>query len=253
MDTKLTQNQPDILTLKDYLGFFVRMGKDKLRKFEAIGTFPNVFQNTSWHQPNCTNNKGENLTIKGQWNDLVFQNEKPIVVELACGKGEYTLALAQKCPQYNYIGIDLKGNRIWKGAQKAQELNLTNVHFLRTRIELLAHFFALQEISEIWITFPDPHLREVKAQKRLTSERFLNIYKPLLKPKAPIQLKTDSIPLYQFTKTTIKQLNLELLADYSDIYSIKDIDDTLTVKTYYEKKHLANDLTIMYLKFCFKT
>ncbi len=234
-----------------YKRFLYEMGKDKLKKFEAIGTFPNVFQNTSWHQPNCTNCKGENVAIKGRWNKLVFKNDKPIVVELACGKGEYTLALAQQFPHCNYIGIDLKGNRIWKGAQKALELHLNNVHFLRTRIELLAHFFGAQEISAIWITFPDPHLREVKAQKRLTSERFLNIYKPLLKPSAPIQLKTDSKPLYEFTKTTIQQLNLDLLVDYPDIYSLGKYEEILDVKTYYEKKHLANGLTIMYVKFRF--
>jgi len=227
------------------------MGKGKLQKFEAIGNYANVFQNTSWHQPNCTNYKGENVAIKGNWNTKVFKNEKPIVLELACGKGEYTLALAQQFPKCNYIGIDLKGNRIWKGAKKALELKLTNAHFLRTKIELLHHFFASQEVSEIWITFPDPHLRGVKAQKRLTSERFLNIYKPLLKPSAPIQLKTDSKPLYEFTKTTIKQLNLDLLVDYPDIYSLDEYEEILDVKTYYEKKHLANGLTIMYVKFRF--
>jgi len=220
--------------------------------YEAIGTYSNVFQNTSWHEPNCTNYKGENVDIKGKWNTLVFKNDHPIVLELACGKGEYTLALSQKYPNCNYIGIDLKGNRIWKGAKKALELNLTNVHFLRTSIELLSHFFAEEEISEIWITFPDPHLRGIKAQKRLTSERFLNIYKPLLKPLAPIQLKTDSKPLYKFTKNTIQQLNLNLLTDYSDIYALENCEDILKVKTYYEKKHLANGLSITYLKFCFK-
>jgi len=227
------------------------MGKGKLQKFEAIGTYANVFQNTSWHEPNCTNCKGENVAIKGAWNTYVFKNENPLVLELACGKGEYTLALAQQFPQCNYIGIDLKGNRIWKGAKKALELNLTNVHFLRTRIELLHHFFAAQEVSEIWITFPDPHSRGAKAQKRLTSERFLNIYKPLLKPLAPIQLKTDSQPLYDFTKNTIQQLDLDLLIDYPDIYAMKEYENILDVKTYYEKKHLANGLTIMYVKFCF--
>jgi len=227
------------------------MGKGKLEKFEAIGTYANVFQNTSWHSPNCTNYKGENVSIKGNWNTLVFKNDKPIVLELACGKGEYTLALAQRNPHSNYIGIDLKGNRIWKGAKKALELNLNNVHFLRTSIELLSHFFAKEEVSEIWITFPDPHLRGAKAQKRLTSERFLKIYQPLLKPLAPIQLKTDSNPLYKFTKNTIQKLNLDLLADYPDIYALEEYDDVLNVKTYYEKKHLANGLTIKYLKFCF--
>lgn len=231
--------------------FQIKMGKGKLAKFEAIGTYSNVFQNTSWHQPNCTNLHRENVAIKGEWNRLVFKNDHPIVVELACGKGEYTLALAQQFPKCNYIGIDLKGNRIWKGAKKALELKLNNVHFLRTSIELLTHFFAEKEISEIWITFPDPHLRGAKAQKRLTSERFLNIYKPLLKPLAPIQLKTDSQPLYFFTKSTIEELNLNLMVDYPDIYALEKYDDILNVKTYYEKKHLAKGLTIKYLKFCF--
>jgi len=122
----------------------------------------------------------------------------------------------------------------------------------KKHIELLGHFFAEEEISEIWITFPDPHLRGAKAQKRLTSERFLNIYKPLLKPSAPIQLKTDSQPLYEFTKATIAQLDMKLLVDYPDIYTLEEYDEMLNVKTYYEKKHLANGLTIKYLKFCFR-
>jgi len=227
------------------------MGKGKLRKFAELSTFANVFQNTSWEEPNCTTYRGELIEIKGKWNSLIFKNDHPIILELACGKGEYTLGLAEHTSHQNYIGIDLKGNRIWKGAKKALEMDLKNVHFLRTQIELLPHFFVAEEISEVWITFPDPHLRGVKSQKRLTSERFLNIYKPLLKASAPIHLKTDSSPLYEFTKVTIKQLGMQLLKDYADVYQEPNIDEVLNIKTYYEKKHLANELKIKYLSFCF--
>jgi len=227
------------------------MGKAKLKKFQDLNEFSNVFQNTDWHKPCCINYVGENVSIKGNWRKLVFKNDNPIVLELACGKGEYTLGLAEHTPCQNYIGIDLKGNRIWKGAKKALEMDLKNVHFLRTQIELLPHFFVAEEISEVWITFPDPHLRGVKSQKRLTSERFLNIYKPLLKASAPIHLKTDSSPLYEFTKVTIKQLGMQLLKDYADVYQEPNIDEVLNIKTYYEKKHLANELKIKYLRFCF--
>lgn len=227
------------------------MGKRKLEKFEAINTFPNVYQNTSWHQPNCTDYHGTHVEIKGNWQKLVFKNKNPLVVELACGKGDYTLALAQLFPKINFLGIDLKGNRIWKGALQAQELSLMNVHFFRTRIELLAHFFDAQEIDEIWITFPDPHLKKIRAQNRLTSHRFLNIYKPLLKSDGIIHLKTDSLPLYEFTKETIKSLNLNLITDINNVYENEPTDKRLNIQTYYEKKHLANGLAIKYLKFSF--
>jgi len=227
------------------------MGKAKLKKFQDLNEFSNVFQNTDWHKRNCINYCGENINIKGNWRKIVFENDKPIVLELACGKGEYTVAMAQTYPNQNFIGIDLKGNRIWKGAKYALELNLSNVHFFRTRIELLSHFFDTQEINDIWITFPDPHLRGTKAQSRLSSERYLNIYKPLLAVGATINLKTDSKPLYDFTKLTINKLNLNLVTDIEDIYSHQNIPEILNIKTYYEKKHLANGLKIYYLKFKF--
>jgi len=227
------------------------MGKAKLKKFQDINQFSNVFQNTDWHKPVCINHCGENISIKGNWRKQLFKNENDIVLELACGKGEYSVELAQTYPNINFIGIDIKGNRIWNGAKKALELKLPNVHFLRTNIELLAHFFDEKEINHIWITFPDPHLRGVKSQKRLTSERFLNIYKPLLKTEATINLKTDSEPLYDFTKLTINKLHLNLISDIADIYEQQNYPEVLNIKTYYEKMHLANGLKIFYLKFGF--
>jgi len=225
------------------------MGKAKLKKFQDLSEFSNVFQNTDWHEPTCINHLKEDINIKGVWRKSVFKNDNPIVLELACGKGEYSVALAQTYLNKNFIGIDIKGNRIWTGAKKALELKLPNTHFLRTRIELLSHFFEKEEVNEIWITFPDPHLRGVKSQKRLTSERFLNIYKPLLKPGATINLKTDSKPLYNFTKLTINEMNLNLITDIADIYAHENRPKVLNIKTYYEKMHLANGLKIYYLKF----
>jgi len=227
------------------------MGKAKLKKFEDLNEFPNVFQNTDWHAPTCINHIGENIIIKGKWRKEIFKNEHAIILELACGKGEYTVELAQTYPNQNFIGIDIKGNRIWTGAKKALEMQLSNAHFLRTRIELLPHFFEKDEVSDIWITFPDPHLRGAKSQKRLTSERFLNIYKPLLKDGATINLKTDSKPLYNFTKLTIAELKLNLITDIADIYAQGNLPEVLNIKTYYEKMHLANGLKIYYLKFGF--
>lgn len=227
------------------------MGKAKLKKFQDLNEFCNVFQNTDWFKPTCINYLKENITVKGNWQKSVFKNENPIVLELACGKGEYTVALAQTYTNKNFIGIDIKGNRIWKGAKKALALALPNAHFLRTRIELLHHFFEKEEVNEIWITFPDPHLQGAKSQKRLTSERFLNIYRPLLKAGASINLKTDSKPLYDFTKRTIAKLNLSIITDIVDIYAQENILEKLQIKTYYEKMHLAKGLKIYYLQFAF--
>jgi len=227
------------------------MGKGKLKKFQDLKKFSNVFQNTDWHKPTCINYLEDNIKVKGVWRKSVFKNDNPIVLELACGKGEYTVELAQTYPNQNFIGIDIKGNRIWKGSKKALELKLPNAHFLRTRIELLHHFFEKEEVNEVWVTFPDPHLRGAKSQKRLTSERFLNIYKPLLKAGATINLKTDSKPLYDFTKWTINEMNLNLITDIADIYANENLPAVLNIKTYYEKMHLAKGLKIYYLKFEF--
>jgi len=167
------------------------LGKNKLKHLDELQTFSNVFQ--------------LQRDLKGKWNEFVFQNSNPITLELACGKGEYTLALARKFPQRNFIGIDIKGARIWRGARTALEEKIPNVAFLRTYIDHLEEYFSPGEVEEIWITFPDPYHEKSKARKRLTSEKFLPRYKTILKPGGFIHLKTDDMQLYQFTLEKISE------------------------------------------------
>jgi len=228
------------------------LAKAKLQKFEEISKMPNVFQNTHWGEAKLINHLAEPVQLKGNWSAEVFNNTQPIILELACGKGEYSTALGLQYPNTNFIGIDLKGNRIWNGANKALQEKLNNVRFVRTRIEVIQDIFAEKEVDEIWITFPDPYLKKSKSQKRLSSARFLNLYKPILKKDGIIHLKTDSQPLYEFTKATIQEENLELLLDIPDVYADASRPEILNIKTYYEGLHLANGLKITYLKFKFK-
>jgi len=227
------------------------LGKAKLQKFEDLNQMPNVFQNTRWDKAVCINHKQEPLDIKDNWRSTVFNNDNPLILELACGKGEYSIGLAQKYPNKNFVGVDIKGNRIWSGAKQAQELNLKNVHFMRTRIEMIHELFAENEVDEIWITFPDPYLSKTKTQKRLTSTRFLKLYKTILKDDGQLHLKTDSQPLYAFTKETIEEEGLTLIQDIPDVYAEANRPAILNIQTYYEKMHLANGLKITYLNFKF--
>src|SRR6476661_6724905 len=180
------------------------MGQKKLQRFAELDTFPNVLQYPQG--------------MTGRWHQQ-FQNTNPITLELACGKGEYALGLAQLYPDRNFIGVDQKGNRLWSGAKKALALGLPNVLFLRAQIDGLLNFFGPEEISEIWITFPDPQLRISKDKKRLTHPKFLRMYHHILQPGGKIHLKTDSPHLYTFTKRVIEQYNCLLLEDTDDLYA----------------------------------
>ncbi len=186
--------------------------------------------------------------MKGKWNSF-FKNDHPIVLELACGKGEYAVGLGVLFPHKNFIGVDLKGNRIWVGAKKALENHLTNVAFLRTEIDKIAEYFAKDEVSEIWITFPDPQLRNSKARKRLTHPKFLRFYQHFLVPGGFIHLKTDSPNLYQFTKLVIEKYHCRLHKDYADLYSLDNISAELQIKTHYDSLDIAKSNRVHYLCF----
>ncbi|CAM3726616.1 tRNA (guanosine(46)-N7)-methyltransferase TrmB [Mucilaginibacter galii] len=213
------------------------MGKDKLRRFAEIETFSNVVQMDA------------GKPYKGKWATEFFKNTNPVVLELACGKGEYTVNLAQMFPGKNFIGIDYKGNRIWRGAKTAIEENITNVGFLRIQIENLVDYFGENEIDEIWITFPDPQPQISREKKRLTSPRFLNLYKQMLKPGGFINLKTDNDGLHAYTAEKIEELGLELHIKTEDLYHSPYADEVLNIKTYYEKKYLKDNKNINYLKY----
>lgn len=225
------------------------MSKAKLEKFAEIATFPNVVRNVDFKNPALINCHGEKTDYRGIWSAAFFQNERPVVLELACGKGEYTVEMAQHFPEKNFIGVDLKGNRIWTGARRALDLGLKNAAFLRTRIELLPFFFAQDEISEIWITFPDPFLRKSKAQRRLTSPFFLAKYRLICRHDAVVHLKTDDLTLFEFSKETASQAPCNILEINEDVYKNGEPDGALAIKTFYEKMHLAEGRTIRYLKF----
>lgn len=184
---------------------------------------------------------------KGTWNSDIFKNGNPIVLELACGKGEYSIGLGKLYPEKNFVGFDIKGNRMWVGASKAREEGLGNIRFFRAYIDHLDQFFAEKEVDEIWIIFPDPQLK--KDRKKLTSPKFLELYRPLLKKGATINLKTDSPELYEFTKEVIKNENLILHRDVSDVYKECLDDPILSIRTYYEGMHLNKGRIIRFLSF----
>lgn len=215
------------------------MGKDKLRKFAEVATFKNVLQ------------LDEGKVMKGKWAEKHFGNNKPIVLELACGKGEYTVNLAKYFPERNFIGIDYKGNRIWRGAKTALEEGIENVAFLRIQIETLLDYFDAGEVDEIWITFPDPQPQISREKKRLTSDKFLESYKIVLKVGGYVNLKTDNDDLHAYTCEKLQELSLLIHAKTEDLYHSDLVDDVLSIKTYYEKKYLVHNKNINYLKFSF--
>ncbi len=204
-------------------------------------TFPHVFE------PDGKAILTTDFYMKGQWNEKFFGKDQPIVLELGCGKGEYTVELARKDTSRNYIGIDIKGARIWKGAREAFDEGLTNVAFLRTRVEFLQRVFAPGEVDEIWVTFPDPQPQ--KPRKRLTSGRFLTRYNQFLKPDSTIHLKTDSRILFDYTSAVLELNHIvpEIITD--DLYGSGLADDTLSIKTYYESGYLQKGKPITYLRF----
>lgn len=219
------------------------MGKDKLRRFRENLTF------SCFLQPEFEEIFRTDHPIKGNWNRDFFHNDRPIVVELGCGKGEYTVALAERDPSRNYIGIDIKGARMWRGAKTVTERNIPNAGFLRTRIEFINSLFAEGEISEIWITFPDPQLKTSRARKRLTSPIFLEYYACMLAADGWINLKTDSKHLYAYTNEVIHHFDLPCEVSNPDIYGSGYADEILSVKTAYESRFLEMGLPITYTRF----
>ena len=223
--------------------------RDKLKKFADLLTFPNVYENPDSSKPQFLGLNGEAVEMKGQWNSHHFKNNHPITLELACGRGEYAVALGRMFPERNFIGVDIKGARIHQGAKAALTEGLHNVAFLRTRIEQIEMFFAENEIAEIWITFPDPFLREAKANRRLTSPEFLQRYRSFLQKKGTVHLKTDSPDLYDFTLKTIADTEgCQLLYNDSNIYAKPLVMNELSVTTHYEKMNIAKS-TIKYIRF----
>ena len=216
------------------------MGKDKLRRFAEIETFANVYQ------------LEEGKPLKGNWAKEHFKNDNPVVLELACGKGEYTVNLAQLFPDKNFIGVDYKGNRIWRGAKTGIEEGINNVAFLRIQIENLLDYFADGEIDEIWITFPDPQPQDSREKKRLTFPAFLNRYKQALKQGGKVNLKTDNDQLYAYTCDKVEELGLKIHKNTDHLYTSEFADEVLSIKTYYEKKYLLHDKNINYIQFSFE-
>ncbi|MBB3187455.1 tRNA (guanine-N7-)-methyltransferase [Microbacter margulisiae] len=220
------------------------MGKNKLQKFKDIEEFPHVFQ-----MPYSELVSGKVFEQKGKWHAF-FSNERPIVLELGCGRGEYTVGLAERFPEKNFIGVDIKGARLWAGAKEAIQKQLTNVAFVRTHIELIPYFFAQNEISEIWLTFPDPQMK--KRNKRLTSTRLMQQYEQILVPNGDIHLKTDSAFLYTYTQEMAKLNGLPVINELEDIAPIATSDPVLSIRTYYEQQWMARGITIKYLHFKLK-
>jgi tRNA (guanine-N7-)-methyltransferase len=228
-------------------------GKNKLKKFADIGELANVYENADFLKPELSQFPGEVADMAGNWRARAFANDNPIVLELACGRGEYTVALAQAYPDKNFIGMDIKGARLWQGANQATEQNMQNVAFIRSRIELLTYYFEHGEVDEIWITFPDPFLRDRKTNKRLTSPYFLDIYSKVLKPQGKIRLKTDNPKLYYWTLGTFSEFQAgRIVFHHDNIYSMDFIHPDLLHQTYYEAMHKKDNCSIKYVEYHLK-
>ena len=219
------------------------MGKDKIRRFEENATVRWVVQ------PEFEEIFRKDYRLKGRWREDFFGNPNPIVLELGCGRGEYTVSLAERFSDRNFIGVDIKGARLWRGAKTATENAMPNVAFLRTRIEFINALFAEGEVSEIWITFPDPQLKTRRARKRLTSPVYLAYYARLLEPGGAINLKTDSKHLYAYTDEVIRRFGLPCEVSEPDIYGTGYADEVLSIKTAYETLFLGMGLPITYTRF----
>lgn len=211
------------------------MSRKKLRRFEEMKSFSNTFEYP--------------VEMKGKWHSQVFKNDAPIVLELGCGRGEYTVGLSEMFPEKNFIGVDLKGSRLWKGAKICALANRMNAAFIRSRIELIENYFEAGEVSEIWITFPDPQPKDKWEKKRLTSGDYLALYKRLLKPGGLMHLKTDNTFLYQYTYELLTTMKTPIEFHHDDIYTIEDIEKALTIETTYERKFKALGETIKYIRF----
>lgn len=216
--------------------------KNKLMRFAENRTFGNLFQPTYEEIVN-------GFKLKGNWNRQFFNNKNDIVLELGCGKGEYTTGLARMNPEKNFIAIDIKGARMWRGLKTAKEESLTNLAFVRTRINLINYFFGKNEVSEIWIPFPDPHPRELKSGKRLTSPYFLGLYQQFLKPDGIIHLKTDNILFFEYTQDVIRENGHQLLLANYNVYGSGMKNEVTEIQTFYEHKWLEHGTKIKYLEF----
>ncbi len=224
------------------------MVKNKLKKFTQINAFSNVVQPEIKYPE-------RNFLYKGRWNSHYFKNDNPIILEIGCGKGEYTIGLAKAYPTNNFIGIDIKGDRMWKGAKEALEEGIHNAAFLRIQAERLNYFFENDEVSGIWITFPDPQPRGSRMKKRLSSPQFLNRYRNILKPFSPIHLKTDNTALYEYTLDIIRSEGHTLMFATSDLYNETSPVEPLlhSIQTYYEQMYLDEGVSIKYLCFQLNT
>ena len=217
--------------------------KNKLKRFKENESFANVIQPS---RDEVTNNT---LDLKGNWNSKLFKNNNPITLELGCGKGEYSVALARRYPDRNFIGIDIKGARFWRGAKTALEDNLPNVLFLRTQIELVDFLFAKNEVSEIWITFPDPQIKYKRTKHRMTNPEFLERYKQILEPEGILHLKTDSEFMHGYTLGLLEGIGATILYAHHDVYNNEYSPQEVTqIKTFYEKQYLEVNKKITYLK-----
>ncbi len=218
--------------------------KNKLKHFQENETFSNVIQ------PSRETLLADSFEYKGKWNTHFFKNENPIVLELGCGKGEYTIHLAKKNPNFNFIGIDIKGARFWRGAKISTVEKITNVAFIRSQIELVNFLFKKNEVCEIWITFPDPQIKYKRTKHRLTNPAFLDLYKKVLTPKGKIHLKTDSEFLFGYTLGILRGLNYPILYAHHDIYNnVYSPEEATAVQTFYEKKYLVENKPITYIQF----
>lgn len=221
--------------------------KNKLRRFKENETFDNVIQPTRDQLVN------QDFELKGNWNKTLFKNDHPLILELGCGKGEYSIALAKRFPSKNFIGIDIKGARFWRGAKTALEEGIDNVAFLRTQIELIDHAFAEQEVDEIWITFPDPQIKYKRTKHRMTNTEFLKRYKNILKSEGVVNLKTDSEFMHGYTLGLLHGEGHEVLYANHNVYKQEGSPDEVTsIQTYYEGQYLEKNKAITYIRFKIK-
>ena len=221
--------------------------KNKLKRFKENDTFGNVFQ------PTREEVVSDQFSLKGKWNQNYFKNNNPIVLELGCGKGEYSIGLADKYPNKNFIGIDLKGARFWRGAKTAVENRLKNVAFIRTQIELINHIFDENEVDEIWITFPDPQIKYKRTKHRMTNSQFLKLYKKVLKPDGIINLKTDSEFMHGYTLGLLHGEGHEVIYSNHNVYVNEGSPEEVTaLQTFYEKQYLEINKAITYIRFKIK-